>query len=233
VSVSFDLDPAEFRRLGERLIELMAEAVGAEHQDPVLRDIDGPSLLALLDSPLPEEPTPVDRILDDWRDKVMPYTRRNGHPRFFGYVCTSADPVGVFADGMASALNTLVTAWRSTPGAATVERIAVRWLHELTSFGGDGGLLTSGGSAANLHGLACAVVRAEQRAGLPDGSRHRLTLYMSVEAHVSMPKAARLLGIPRTQVRLIDVDEHRRMRIDQLAATIDADLAEGLVPPAV
>ena len=76
----------------------------------------------------------------------------------------------MLADLLASALNQPVTAWRSAPSATAVERQVVRWLHRLTGFDGDGGLLVSGGSAANFHGLACAVAEAERRAGLPAGA---------------------------------------------------------------
>lgn len=231
----FDLPEDELRSLGHRVVELMMEAVAAEREDPVLRPVSGPDLRALLDEPLPETGASADQILDVWRDVVIPYCRRNGHPRFFGYVCTTADPWGMLADAMASAVNQPVTAWRSAPSATEVERLAVRWLDQLVGFGGpeDPGILVSGGSAANFHGLACAVAAAEARADLPEGSRHRLAAYLSREAHVSMRKALRVLGIPTDQVRLIGVDEERRLVVDELAERVASDEVAGLTPAAV
>ena len=229
--VSFDLVPDEFGRLGQRLIELMLEAFEAERSEPVLRSISGEELRGLLDEPLPQAGSTPDNILAHWRDHVLPYCRRNGHPRFFGYVCTTADPLGVLADAMASALNQPVTAWRSAPGATEIERLAVRWLDALVGFGGDdSGLLVSGGSSANFHGMACAVTRAEEQAGLAVGSRHRLTVYLSKEGHVSMRKAAQLLGVPPAQVRLLEIDALRRLRPDALRHALKEDRAAGLVP---
>ena len=228
---TFDLAPEEFARLGERLTELMLDAFEAECSEPVLPPISGPELRDLLDEPLLQQGTAPDDILSQWRDKVLPHCRRNGHPRFFGYVCTTADPLGVLADGMASALNQPVTAWRSAPAATEIERLAVRWLDTLVGFGGEGsGLLVSGGSSANFQGMACAVVRAEERAGLPAGSRHRLTVYLSKEGHVSMRKAAQLLGVPPDQVRLLDIDTQRRLRPDALRLALGEDRDAGLVP---
>ncbi len=228
---TFDLAPDDFARLGARLIELMLEAFEAERSEPVLGDISGPDLRALFDEPLPQQGSPPDDILSQWRDHVLPHCRRNGHPRFFGYVCTTADPLGVLADAMASALNQPVTAWRSAPAATEVERLAVRWLDALVGFGGDGsGLLVSGGSSANFHGMACAVTKAEELAGLPAGSRHRLTVYLSKEGHVSMRKAAQLLGVPPGQIRLLDIDEHRRLRPEALRQALEEDRKAGLVP---
>ncbi len=228
---TFDLAPDEFTRLGKRLTELMLETFEAERSEPVLRTVSGVELRALLDEPLPEQGSTPDDILSQWRDHVLPYCRRNGHPRFFGYVCTTADPLGVLADAMASALNQPVTAWRSAPAATEIERLAVRWLDTLVGFEGEGsGLLVSGGSSANFQGMACAVMRAEERAGLPAGSRHRLTVYLSKEGHVSMRKAAQLLGIPPKQVRLLEIDAERRLRPDALRLALDEDREAGLVP---
>ena len=232
--MNFDLSDDELRRLGHEAIELVVAAVGAERRDPVIRPVSGQAIRALLDEPLPRAATAPDDLLAAWRDVVMPYCRHNGHPRFFGYVVTSADPLGVLADAVASAMNQPVTAWRSSPSAMEIERLVVRWLTELTGFGGAGhGLLVSGGSSANFHAMAAAIVAAEARAGLPAGSRHRLTVYLSTEGHVSLRKAARLLGVAPDQIRVIGVDERRRMRVNDLAARMHADRDLGLVPAAV
>ncbi len=231
---SFDLAPEEFRRLGHRLIELMIETIEAEQSDPVLRLPAGADLRALLDEPLPRDGVAPDEILDEWRDTVTRYARRNGHPRFFGYVCTSADPLGMLADAMASAVNQPVTAWRSAPSATEVERLVVRWLDELVGFdGGGNGILVSGGSSANFHGIACAVTRAETREGMSLGARHRMTAYMSREGHVSLKKAVQLLGIPPENLRLVEIDSRRRLRPDRLRHHLAADRAAGMVPAVV
>lgn len=231
---SFDLAPDAFRALGHELIELMIGAVAAERADPVLRPMTGKEMRTLLDEPLPQQGTAPEEILAIWREHIAPYCRRNGHPRFFAYVCTSADPLGILADAMASALNQPVTAWRSSPAAAEIERLVIRWLDQLVGFNGGGhGLLVSGGSAANLHGLTCAVVSAERRAGLPSGSRNRLTLYLSNEGHVSLRKAARLLGLADDHLRFVAVDRHRRLDVNDLERQLAADSAAGLIPAAV
>lgn len=231
--IDFDLPDEELRLLGHRVVDLMIEAIRAERSDPVLAPVSGPELKARLDEALPETGASFEDLLTVFRDEILPHCRHNGHPRFFGYVCTSADPLGMLADLLASAINQPVTAWRSAPSATAVERQLVRWLHRLTGFEGEGGLLVSGGSAANFHGLACAVTEAERRAGLPPGSRHRLTVHLSREGHVSLRKAAQLLGIPPRQVHILDVDKERRLVPEALRQRLARDMDEGLVPAAV
>src|SRR6185295_4142047 len=91
---------------------------------------------------------------------IIANSRQNGHPRFFGYVASPATPPGAFGDLIASALNTNLTSWRSGPAATEIERTVIGWLASLIGYGSDElpahGLLTSGGSMANLTALLMA-----------------------------------------------------------------------------
>jgi glutamate/tyrosine decarboxylase-like PLP-dependent enzyme len=57
-----------------------------------------------------------------------------------------------------------------------------------------------------------------------------MTVYASEEVHMSIAKAADILGIGRDQVRTIACDDQQRMRVDALRQSIEADLREGLRP---
>jgi glutamate/tyrosine decarboxylase-like PLP-dependent enzyme len=82
-----------------------------------------------------------------------------------------------------------------------------------------------------------ALLIANRRKSGTDASRRGLwnsgapmTIYASEEVHMSIPKAADILGFGRDQVRTIACDERQRMRVDLLASRIEADLREGLRP---
>lgn len=237
----WDLEPDELRRLGRRLIEEVGEILAEDRHDPILPDASGDEVRRAFDEPPPREGIPPERwgseLLGESLAKVRRYNRRNGHPRFFGYVCSSADPVAVLADALASAMDQIPTAWRSAPAATEVERRVVTWLDELVGFdsrlddehGIASGQLTSGGSAANLHGLLCALVDAEPE----PGERRDLVVYLSEEGHASMAKAARTLGIRPGNLRSIPVDDKWRMRPDALGDAIRADRDAGRIPACV
>lgn len=222
-----DLEDEEFRRIGRRVVDLAAEVLRLQEQDPVLPQVTGDDVRAAFDGPLPRAGRPADEVLDELAVHLRATDRRNGHPCFFGYVCASVDPIGALADLLISASNQNVTAWRSAPGAVELELLVLRWLDELVGFGSGGrGLLVSGGSTANLVGLASALARG-------DAPRERQVLYRSSETHFSLAKAARLLGLRREHVRTIGVDGERRLRPDELERALQADRAAGLVPACV
>jgi glutamate/tyrosine decarboxylase-like PLP-dependent enzyme len=181
---------------------------------------------------LPEQGSSVDEIMEQCR-AILEASRHSGHPRFFGYVASSASPVGMIGDQLASALNQNLTAWRSSPAATDLERTVVRWLGSFVGFSDDaGGLLTSGGSMANLNALYIA-----HRTKLPSASSKGLwhagktmTVYASEQIHLSIPKAADVLGIGRDHVRLIKTDERLRLDTKDLREQIEHDIQNGFQP---
>jgi hypothetical protein len=146
---------------------------------------------------LPREGAGLAGAYDAFRRDVLPYRYGNIHPRFWGWVNGSALPSAVLADFLASAMNSNVGAFDQS--AVAVEEQVLGWLRELFQLPSEGeGVLTSGGSVANLLALAAA-----RHAHAPGAREHglaerRLTLYGSVETHSSIDKAVELLGLGRT-----------------------------------
>lgn len=155
---------------------------------------------------------------------------RPASPRFFGYVFGSGEPIGALGAFAAAVLHQNAAAWRSAPAGVTIERTVVGWLANAVSCHGFSGHLTLGGSSANLMGLCMA---REAKAPANQGGVRGGVIYCSTEAHMSIAKAAALLGLGHDAVRLIPVDQAFRMRTDALRSAIKSDLAEGRVPVAV
>jgi aromatic-L-amino-acid/L-tryptophan decarboxylase len=175
-----------------------------------------------------DEPGRGEDVLRDFA-AIAEHSRPSGG-RFFGYVFGSGEPVGALAEFLAAVLNQNVTGWRSGPAAATIEHTVVGWLAEAIGCGGFKGSLCGGGSAANLMGLAMA-----REAKLPanEHGAQPCVVYASEQVHMSIPKAASMLGIGRRNLRLVPVDDDFRMRSDALEAAIAADRAAGRTAIAV
>lgn len=222
--------PREFRKSADFFLEWMARILDSADESPVLPRVDGQKLRDLLTEPLPLESQPLERI-DAGLRAISENYRRNEHPRFFGYVCASVDPLGAWADAVCSMLNQPMTAWRSAPAATEIERLVLRWIDELTGFDGPGsGILTSGGSMANFNAAAAALNRCQRQS---QAARDHCVLYLTGECHVSVLKAARVLGIAERCVRFVDQDAQRRMVPEALSAAIERDRRQGLAPACV
>jgi glutamate/tyrosine decarboxylase-like PLP-dependent enzyme len=120
--------------------------------------------------------------------------------------------------------------------AVYVERAVLAWIKALLGYPPTSmGLLVSGGSMANLTGLAVARhVKAGfdvRKVGMQAAGEHgRLVMYTSTESHSCIQKAAELLGIGSDNLRKVAVDDEFRMDVADLVRQIEADRAAGLRP---
>lgn len=230
---SLDITDAALRELSALATELVSDYFAEVSDLPVFPTTSATEVAARLRLPLLDEGVAVEQLMKDCR-AIIELSRHNGHPRFFGYVASPSTPVGAYADLIASSLNANVTSWRSAPAATEIEREVVRWLASLIGYSAEGhGLLTSGGSMANLNALYIA-----HRTKAPAGASSKglwnagapMTIYASEQIHHSIPKAADVLGLGREQVRVVETDERFRLDVRKLREAIEGDLRRGLRP---
>lgn len=222
------LSPDSFRALAHDLTDFAANYLEKLPQLPSYpHDISGQETEKLFGGDLPVEG--IGAAAFDSLPSVFEHSRP-ASPRFFGYVFGSGEPVGALGEFAASVLHQNAAAWRSAPAAITIERTVIRWLANAVGCTGFVGSLTLGSSSANLMGL-CMAREAKASANLT-GVRGGV-IYCSTEAHMSIPKAAALLGLGHNAVRLIAVDEAFRMLTEDLRRAIAQDLRNGKLPVAV
>ena len=230
---SLDVTAEALDEISSAANRLVFEYLTTITERPVRAENHAGKTTSLINTELSAEGLPLDQLIADCRT-IFDLSRHNGHPRFFGYVASPSTPIGAYADLIASALNANITCWRSGPAGTEVERIVVRWLGALIGYDAHAkGLLTSGGSMANMIALLVASRRKSgaevSRQGLWN-SGPPMTLYVSEEVHMSIAKAADILGMGRDHVRVIACDDRRRIRTDLLRQRIEADVREGLRP---
>ena len=201
---------------------------------PVFPDIDRPAMRALMQTKLPDESTSIDALFEELDAVIVPNSTHTAHPRFLSYVMPSPNGLSPYAEAAGAALNQNCNLWTLSPAAAAIEQTVVRWFCDLFGFGADaGGIITSGGSMANMVGLTAArdwflgdTARTE---GL-QGRASPLIVYTSTEVHSSIDKAISMLGLGTNNLRRIPCDDEFRMRLDLLDAAIASDRTAGMSP---
>ena len=230
-----DLPIEEFRRLGYRAVDLLAEHFASMSEQPCRSPVPDDVRRELMEAPVPSGPHDPDALLDYARAQILRYPMGNGSPRFFGWVNSSAAPLGVLAELLAAGLNPSVAG--GDHAATYIEHAVLGWMKHIVGFPSTGGaILTSGGSVANLIGLAVmrhvktdGQVRARGLAEL----NPKLVVYTSTEGHSCIEKAVELLGIGRAHLRRLPVDADWRLNVGALRQAIAEDRSAGLTPAAV
>jgi L-2,4-diaminobutyrate decarboxylase len=197
---------------------LMRARHGDEH---LISPPDANELDRALAGAISDEGIGPDRAFALFRDVIAPNCQTPDHPRFLAFVAYAPATAGVLMDLALSASSIFGTSWLEAAGATAAENQALRWLADLAGMPASaGGTFVSGGTIANVNGLA--VARDGWRATYGDSGR-RVALATSAEVHSSVRLAAKVL-----EIDVIDVltDERGRLTGANLAAVLDATDAE-------
>jgi aromatic-L-amino-acid decarboxylase len=221
-----DLSFDELQRFAHEAVDWMVSYLTGFGETPIQPSEPPARVFSLLREDLPEIGSPPGEVLQEFVRKVVPFATDLQHPGNFGYIPNSTGIVGIVADLLAATLNQNVSLTRGGASAAAVEAEVVRWLQSLLGFPEEGGgVLTSGGSLANLMGLALAREKA--------GSGADLVFYVSEETHSSIERGLRFLGVPAEALRRLPTDEAFHLSSSVLRESIVRDRARGLSPAAV
>jgi len=213
----------EFRRLGYQLVDRIAGFLDSLPSRPLTTGETPKEIRAHLgEGSLPDTGTPADALLTEAADLLFEHSLFNGHPRFMGYITSSAAPIGALADLLAAAVNPNCGGWNLSPMASEIEALTVRWLAELVGYPAESGLLVSGGNMSNFVGFLAAR-RAAAGSGRP-------LVYAGRETHTWLHKAADLFGLGADGIRWIETDRDQRLRPDLLEEMITADVKSGYQP---
>src|SRR5881396_3279059 len=168
----------EFRAIADGINRLVADFLSDLDERRTVSATSATDTAAF-DLPLPEEGVGEAALRD--LEAISEHLRAPTGRRL-PYVLGSGDPIGALGDLYASVLNQNVTAWRSAPAAVTIERTVLESLAAAVGCGGFTGSLTSGGSSANLMGLAMA---REAKAPANEHGARAAVVYASEEVHMS------------------------------------------------
>jgi aromatic-L-amino-acid/L-tryptophan decarboxylase len=224
----------QFRELGHQLVERIALFLNSLPEQRVTPGESPADVRKALDADrsLPQSGTDPAQLLNHAADLLFAHSLFNGHPRFWGYVTSSAAPIGALGDLLAAAVNPNVGAWPLSPMASEIEAQTIRWVAEMLKFPPDcGGLFVSGGNMANL---VCFLAARQAKAGWDVRTKGmngaRLRAYCSKETHTWIQKAADASGLGTDAIRWIATDDELRMDVSVLRAQIGRDIEAGDKP---
>ncbi len=204
---------SDFRADGAAALEWAACYLEGVRDLPVLSRVEPGAVRAALPAAPPDEPEPFAAVLQDLDDVLLPGITHWNHPRFFAYFAISGSEPGILAELLAATLNVNAMLWRTSPAATELEELALDWVAQLMGLPeGLHGHIEDTASTSTLAALAAA------RELRPGG-----IVLCSDQAHSSVEKAARILGL---EARKVAVDDEFRMRPDALAEALeDAEVA--------
>ena len=233
----FHLSAEAFRRHGHALVDWIADYHERVEDLPVQPRVEPGDVRAQLPDVPPQAGEDWDAVMQDVEDIILPGIMHWQSPNFFGYFPANASGPSILGELLSAGLGVQGMLWATSPACTELETHVLDWLVDMlalpkgfTSATGGGGVIQDTASSASLCSLLAARERATDFATNEDGTAGRLVAYASTQAHSSIEKAATIAGLGRQHLRLIEVDDTYAMRPDALAAQIEQDRADGLIP---
>jgi aromatic-L-amino-acid/L-tryptophan decarboxylase len=221
----------EFRLLGHQMVNRVADFLDSLSARPVTTGESTQQIRDALDAKrtLPKKGSDPAKLISHAADLLFDHSLFNGHPRFWGYITSSAAPIGALAELMAAVVNPNVGAWALSPMASEIEAQTIRWLAELLNYSPDcGGLFVSGGNMANI---VCFLAARQSKAGWDvrqkGMNRSGLRVYCSKETHTWIQKAADISGLGTDAIRWLPTDDEQRIIPSALREQIAIDIESG------
>ena len=139
----------------------------------------------------------MDRLLKDLQ-LVMEGAYQPSHPGALAHLDPPPLTASIAADLICAGLNNNLLAEELSPGLSDLEQRLCRWFCQRLGLPEQsGGVLASGGTLSNLMGLVVARTHAGARDGV---------ILCSCDAHVSLQKAATVMGLPDEALLRLPVD---------------------------
>ena len=122
-----ELSPDDFRKAGYKVVDRIASFLDSLPSKPVSPEITRDELQKIIGiQSLPNRGESTEKILEQAADLLFKYTTFNGHPKFWGYITSSAAPIGALGDLLAASVNPNVGAWNLSPVATEIEAQTIR-----------------------------------------------------------------------------------------------------------
>ena len=201
-----------FREDGAAALEWAARYLERVGDFPVLAQVEPGDIRGRLPAAPPERGEPFASVLRDLDEILLPGVTHWQSPRFFAYFANSSAEPGILAELLAATLNSVAFIWRTSPASTELEAHTLDWAAQLLGLpSGWHGHIEDTASVSTIAALAAA---REANGG------H--VVVCSEEAHSSVERAARLLGLETRKVPLDD-----EFRLDP--AAVDLTDAAALV----
>ena len=230
------MDTETFRRFGHEAIDWVADYLENVEDYPVLSNVSPGEVRKQLPGLPPQQGEPMERILSDFRNIILPGVTHWNHPRFFAFFPANNSGPSILGELFSAALGINAMLWQTCPAATELEEHVMDWLRQMLDLPETfRGVIQDTASTATLCALVCARerltdfhVNAQGFAAGAEGGP--LRVYTSKEGHSSIEKGARIAGFGAEHVVRVEVDEAFAMDPEDLEQRIEADRNLGYRP---
>ncbi|WP_343252629.1 pyridoxal phosphate-dependent decarboxylase family protein [Ligaoa zhengdingensis] len=213
-----------FKKEAQKVIDIIANE---------LENIQTNGLQNTIDRKLPEEQLAFwseefastgSTSLSQLSEKIMEHSIHFHSKGYMGHQVAVTLPVTALTSALIGYMNNCTTVYELGMAGNAMEKVVISHMAEKYGYDkGATGFVASGGSMGNL----TALVTARTSSGVEEKDYHRLAIMVSEEAHYSVERAAKIMGIASENIIKIPTDKSFAIRTDLLESYYEKAVADG------
>jgi len=219
--------PEKFKKLGYELVDLLTEYLEkSQDQKNTVQNWKSPEeQLDFWENYQLNGQSPISLF-----ENVIENSMRLHHPHYIGHQVSAPAPLSALAGLVGELLNNGMAVYEMGPAVSAIEKMVVDFMCQKVGFGKAGsGILTSGGSLANLTAmLAARTVKVKHSVWEEGHQRKRLGIMVSEEAHYCIDRAARIMGLGTEGIIQVPADENFKIKTDLLEEYYQKAVSKGI-----
>lgn len=222
-------DADNFSRTGKDVMELLANQLKLSHNPVSFRTIDRKSPEEELGYWTNDFNQPATDSPEELFKNIISHSVNLHSPGYLGHQVSAPLPLTVLTSALISYTNNGVAVYEMGMAANAMEKIITAHLTSKFKLGNDGsGIVTSGGTLGNLTALLAARASVSNVWENGSGDGEQLAIMVSAEAHYSVDRAARIMGLGKNGIIKVPVNEKFQMRTEALESCYQNAVAAGL-----
>lgn len=166
--------------------------------------------------------------LNSFVDDLLQHSVHLHNPKYMGHQVSVTAPLSALMNVVSGVLNNGMAVYEMGRAATAIEKCVVElFCHKVGYDNNSSGILTSGGTLANLTALLAARQAVNGQDVWQDGCSENLAVMVSSQAHYSIDRAARVMGLGDKGVVLVPVDSGFSMSISALQQCYEQTIKAG------
>lgn len=226
----YHMSPEEFRIWGYKAIDWLVNYMETVESFPVSSQVQPGEIRHQLPRHPPQTGESFGTIFQDIEEIILPGITHWQSPNFFAFFPAGASAPSILGELMSAGLGVLGFSWATSPACTELEVHILDWLVEMLDLPAAFHSSHQGGGVIQESACSSAVVALVAAREQRQEPINQFVVYVSREAHCSLEKAAKIVGISPDHFRLIDVNPDYSLNVDAFRATLEQDRDLGLTP---
>ena len=230
------MNSEDFRKNAHELVDFMADYLddlAKTTKYPIKSQVKPKDIFNELPEQPPKEKEPFSAIFNDFNKIIMPGITHWQSPNFHAYFQANNSRLSILAEMLTATIGAQCMIWDTSPAAAELEEKTMNWLRDMIGLPNTfTGVIQDTASTATIVSLITAREKKTNYIVNEKGlySHEMFTVYCSEQAHSSIEKGMKIIGLGKNNLRKIPVDENFALIPGKLEESIEKDLQEGFTP---